>query len=394
MSHALARSYAAIIVDGASGKTMHARAADRPRHPASLTKLMTAYLTFEALQQGRVKLSDTVTVSSKAARQPASKLYLKQGDSLSIADALNALIIKSANDVAVALSEHLAVTEQNFAREMTLKAKQLGMGNSQFENASGLHDKNQITTARDMAKLARRLLQDFPNHAGYFNKDRFTFRGTTYYSHNRLMRQVDAIQGMKTGYTRASGYNLISLYRNDGKSLIGVVMGGNTAGERDRQMARLLTKFVPQAEVAHTPLLSASRAKRSNQQPVFKSRPTSINRNHPFYTTDSKVTDWRIGGYLVDQAHNGHDPVLAVLRRSWSIQIGAFTRKRDARQQLEKARAKMPELLASAAPYMMSVSTQGRVFYRARYRNFDEATAKTACRLLIENGMDCQAMAP
>ncbi|MGC6511295.1 MAG: serine hydrolase [Parvibaculales bacterium] len=390
----LARNYAAIIVDDATGKTLYHRAADLPRYPASLTKLMTAYLVFEALDQGHVKMNDMVIVSSKAARQPASKLYLKQGDGLSIENALNALIIKSANDVAVALGEHLAGSEQNFARDMTSKARQLGLRNTQFENASGLHDKNQITTARDMAKLARRLLADFPHYAGYFKNDRFTFRGTTFYTHNRLMRQVDAIQGMKTGYTNAAGYNLISLYQKGGKNLIGVVMGGKTAGQRDRQMARLLKKYIAHAQTADLSDMSAPLVANTVRQPVFKSRPTGANRNHPFYTTDSKVTNWRIGGYLVDQAQTDQDPLMAVLKQGWSIQIGAFTRQSDARRQLEKAREQMPDLLASAAPHMMSVSTRGGVFYRARYRNFDEAGAKSACLNLIEHGMDCQALAP
>jgi len=231
---------AALIVDGETGKVLYARNQDEERHPASLTKMMTLYLLFDALKKGQIALNSTIPVSAHAAVQKPTNLHLSSGDTLTVELAIKAVVVRSANDVAVAIAEALGGTESHFAEMMTAKARALGMRNTFYHNASGLPDNLQITTASDLAILARHLAYDFPQYYHYFSTPSFVFRGVEYPTHDNLIGRYRGADGIKTGYTGASGFNLVSSVVRDNTHVIGVVMGGRTSRKRDNEMIRLL----------------------------------------------------------------------------------------------------------------------------------------------------------
>ncbi len=232
--------YAAIVVDANSGEVLYARRADALRYPASITKVMTLYLTFEALATGRMSANDMVVFSSHAAVQAPTKIGLRSGEAMTVDQAIKAVTTKSANDVAVALAEKIGGTEARFAALMTLRAQELGMTNTRFVNASGLPDNRQITTARDIAILSRAVMRDYPQYYFYFGVKSFEFRGQTIANHNSLLRKMPGVDGLKTGYTNASGYNLAASAVRDGRRLITVVLGGASTAARDENVAELL----------------------------------------------------------------------------------------------------------------------------------------------------------
>ena len=232
-------NYAAIILD-ARGQVLHAAAADEPRFPASLTKMMTLYMLFEAMRDGRVQPGSRIAMSAEAASRPPSKLGLPAGYSLDLEDAILAVVTRSANDVAAAIGEHLGGSEERFAQMMTQRARSLGMTRSTFRNASGLPDTEQSTTARDMALLGSRLQTDFPRQYAYFSTTNFRWNNRQIHNHNHMLSAYDGADGIKTGYTRWSGFNIVTSARRDGVRLIGAVLGGGSWVERDRHMAELL----------------------------------------------------------------------------------------------------------------------------------------------------------
>jgi D-alanyl-D-alanine carboxypeptidase len=236
------RVQASIVVDAATGEVLSASNADISTYPASLTKMMTLYLLFEAMQDGRVKLTDSITFSKFAAGQAATNLNVDKGDRISVETAILALIVRSANDAATAIAEHLGGTEAGFARLMTNKAQMLGMTRTTFRNANGLPDPKQRTTARDMATLSIALVRDFPQYYGYFKRTSFKYRGVTFRGHNKLLKSFKGYDGIKTGYIRASGFNLASSAERDGRRLVVVVLGGTSPSMRDRRVADLLTQ--------------------------------------------------------------------------------------------------------------------------------------------------------
>jgi D-alanyl-D-alanine carboxypeptidase (penicillin-binding protein 5/6) len=232
--------YAAIVIDANSGEVLYARRADSPRYPASITKVMTLYLTFQALSTGKLHLTDRVVVSPHAAAQAPSKLGLAAGESVSVDEAIRAICTKSANDMAVALAEKLGGSEQAFAALMTLKAHELGMTNTHYANASGLPDARQISSARDIAILSRAIQRDFPQYYPYFSEATWTWHGQVTRNHNHLLERVPGVDGIKTGFTNASGFNLAASATRDGRRLIAVVLGGSTAVARDNHVIELL----------------------------------------------------------------------------------------------------------------------------------------------------------
>ena len=243
-----ARRYASIVIDSQTGRVLHADNPDRRAYPASLTKVMTLYMVFEALDIGKLKMNQELPVSRRAAGMPPSKLGLRQGSTIRVKDAIMALITKSANDVATVVAEALGGTEINFAKMMTAKAKSLGMKNTTFRNASGLPNKHQLSTARDMARLAQSLMRHFPRYYDLFSTRSFKYKGRNYRNHNKLLRTYQGTDGIKTGYTRASGYNLVaSAVRND-RRIIAVVFGGKTGRSRDKHMAKLLNRGFARAK--------------------------------------------------------------------------------------------------------------------------------------------------
>ncbi|MXN63573.1 D-alanyl-D-alanine carboxypeptidase [Stappia sp. GBMRC 2046] len=235
-----ARARAEIVIDARSGKALYELDADAPRYPASLTKMMTLYLLFEEVSAGKLNLDSPLRVSANAASQPPAKIGVKAGSTISVKDAAQAIAVKSGNDVAVVIAENISGSERAFARKMTQKAQALGMRRTRFVNASGLPDTAQVTTARDMATLARALKTRFPQYASYFRARSFSYGGRTFKATNNLLGRVAGVDGMKTGYIRLSGFNLAASARRGGKSLIVVVMGGPSEGARDRRVAELI----------------------------------------------------------------------------------------------------------------------------------------------------------
>ena len=231
---------AALVLDAETGRVLYARNADALRHPASLTKMMTLYLLFEQLKNGQMTLATPIAVSAHAAYQAPTKLYARPGTTIPVDDAIKAVVVLSANDIAVAIAEAIGGTESHFAEMMTAKARSWGMTHTFFHNASGLPDNLQITSAGDLGILARHLAYDFPQYFHYFSTYSFTWRGATHFTHDNLIGRYDGADGIKTGYTGASGFNLVSSVVRNGVHIIGVVMGGTTARRRDTEMVRLL----------------------------------------------------------------------------------------------------------------------------------------------------------
>ncbi len=248
-----------MVVDANTGAVLHNRAGDEKVYPASLTKMMTLYMTFELIELGRLDYDSKIKMTQEGADAAPSKLELEPGEELTVLSAIKALITKSANDVAIALAMHIGGTETNFARLMTNKARDLGMPNTTFRNASGLPDPEQTTTARDMITLGLRLQDDFPRHYRLFSTRSFTYGGKNFRNHNTLLARYSGTDGIKTGYTRASGFNLVTSVRRDGKHLVAAVFGGDTARERNTKMQSLLNAAFPKAstKVTRKPALVA-----------------------------------------------------------------------------------------------------------------------------------------
>src|SRR5271166_1973499 len=245
-------AFSAVVVDANSGRTLYAVEENGLRHPASITKVMTLYLLFEQLDMGAMTLQTRIPISEHAAAQEPSKLGLEPGETISVEDAIKAVVTRSANDIAVAIAEAIGHDESTFADMMTRKAHALGMTSTVYRNASGLPNDEQVTTARDLTVLARSLEDRFPRYFKYFSTHEFVYDGEVIGNHNHLLGRVDGVDGIKTGYTRASGFNLLSYVHRDGRSLVAVVMGGRTAGLRDRIMENLIEDHIAQASTAHT----------------------------------------------------------------------------------------------------------------------------------------------
>lgn len=249
--------YASIVIDADSGLVLHQRYADKRLHPASLTKVMTLLLLFDAIEDGRVRMNDRIRISRHASNMQPSKLGLKPGETIKVKDAIYALVTKSANDIAVAVAEHLGGSESKFAQAMTARAHEIGMSRTTFKNASGLHDRYQISTARDIAKMARYVIQTYPEYYEYFSRKSFTYQGKTYRNHNRLLGKYDGMDGMKTGYIRASGFNLVASAKRNGQRIIGVVFGGRSGNTRNAHMASLLDRGFDKASKIRVANLTA-----------------------------------------------------------------------------------------------------------------------------------------
>src|SRR5437763_3614653 len=244
--------YAAIVVDANSGEVMHAANADAPRHPASITKIMTLYLLFEQIEAGKLRLDSPLNCSAEAAAQAPTKLGVRPGQTITVEEAIKALVTKSANDAAVVVAEALGGDEETFARMMTRKARALGMNNTLYRNASGLPDDEQVTTARDQALLGRAIQDRFPRFYRYFSTAAFSFRGRPMRNHNHLLGRVEGVDGIKTGYTRSSGFNLVTSVRRGGRHIVAVVLGGASAGSRDARMRQLIEEYIDEGAAQRT----------------------------------------------------------------------------------------------------------------------------------------------
>src|SRR4051812_10641682 len=273
-------SFSSIIVDGNSGAALQANNPDASRHPASLTKIMTLYLLFERLDAGKMKLDTEMEVSAHASEQAPTKLGLRPGQTIKVEDAIKGLVTRSANDAAVVIAETIAGDEDGFAKLMTRKARALGMTKTVYRNASGLPNDEQITTARDQATLGRAIQDRFPRYYRYFSTTSFAYRGQSIRNHNRLLGNVEGVDGIKTGYTRASGFNLVTSMRRGNRHLVGVVLGGRSGGSRDAIMRNLLAenleKGANKRTVAAISERSPSEANADVAEDQARSRPTQM----------------------------------------------------------------------------------------------------------------------
>jgi D-alanyl-D-alanine carboxypeptidase len=276
--HASSEDYsppsASILVDGNNGATLEESNADGLRHPASLTKVMTLYLLFERLEAGRIGLDTQLAVSEHAAEQAPTKLGLKPGQTISVEDAIKGVVTRSANDAAVVIAENLGGSENAFAQLMTQKARALGMSHTTYVNASGLPDDDQVTTARDQALLGRAIQDRFPRYYRFFSTTEFVFHGVTIHGHNHLLGSVNGVDGIKTGYIRASGFNLITSVHRDGRYIVGVVLGGRSAFERDAHMRALIEGNIRLASTKRSaPVVAERAAPKSEPQQVALAKP-------------------------------------------------------------------------------------------------------------------------
>lgn len=272
--------YSAVVVEARTGTVLIDAGADQPRYPASLTKMMTLYMVFEALRDGRTQLNSRIVMSEEAASRPPSKLGIPPGGGLTVEQAILALVTKSANDVAAAVGEHVGGSEERFAQMMTMRARSLGMTQTRFRNASGLPDWDQVTTARDMATLGRRLFTDFPNRYHYFGTVHFAWGRAQIRNHNRMLGDYDGADGIKTGFINASGFNIVTSAQRDGVRLVGATFGGSSWVERDRHMGALLDQGFSRMGVAprapSSVMAAAAPAPRRNApaaRPVARSNP-------------------------------------------------------------------------------------------------------------------------
>jgi len=429
--------YASIVMDADTGQIIHQRHANKSLHPASLTKVMTLLLTFEALESGKINLKDRVRISRHAASMVPSKLGLPAGSSIRVKDAIYSLVTKSANDVAVALAEHLAGSERNFATRMTNKARDIGMRRTSFKNASGLHDVKQVSTARDMAKMARYVINVYPEYYRYFSRKTFNYNGKTYRSHNRLMDSYDGMDGMKTGYIGASGFNLIASAVRSDKRIIGVVFGGRSSKSRNTHMAELLDmgfRKVKTLRIVKAPVpLPKRKPAIAHAIAALNNTPTGTLTNsdrmagvNPLLQNgfekligegdfDPNISKRIETGLLAIAAHKGgtqtpsltagpatgsaqkarmipakYAPVSVNNNKPWSVQIGAFTSRVATDKAIHKALKSLPGTYSSAQPIIAPLKTADGWLFRARLTGFTKDDALSACNYI----RDCLPVAP
>lgn len=444
---------AAIVVDAKTGKVLYASNADTKAYPASLTKMMTLYLTFEALEAGRITLETRIKVSANAAAEPPSKLGVKAGNTITVKDAILSLVTRSANDMATALAEHLGGgSETRFATMMTTRARSLGMRNTTFKNAHGLPNTAQVTTARDMSLLGRALQDRFPTYFRYFKTTSFTYAGAKIGNHNRLLGRVQGVDGIKTGYTRASGFNLVSSVNLPDRRLVAVVLGGSSGSSRDAYMEKLLKQYIPKASrgprtaplilpkgidlpfetpsedlIASAPIVEEEEVAVLEVMPTPRLRPASAvsayaaEETAPIAPAAAAVTDiatlipeeYRAQGDIADDQDAAvaelppPTPIAAAdavgmerfadmpTMTGWKIQLAATPTQASALTVLQKARAAaVAEVFANTAPYTEPLEQGSQTLYRARIAGFagkDEAQA--ACEFLVKQKFACYAVA-
>ncbi|CAN7297930.1 D-alanyl-D-alanine carboxypeptidase [Rhizobium sp. LjRoot258] len=435
--------YAGIVVDTKTGNVLYSENADRLQYPASLTKMMTLYLTFEALEQGRIRLDTSVPFSAHASAQAPTKLGVRPGGTITVEQAVLGLVTLSANDASTALGELLAGTEDRFAQVMTAKAHALGMTRTTYRNANGLPNTAQMTTARDQARLGIALRQHFPQYYGYFSTQSFKFGNRVIRSHNRLVGSVRGVDGIKTGYTRAAGFNLVSSVQVDGKSIVGVVLGGASTPARDNQMRKLIATYLPKAssrggssdliaqtapqaaapaaetrvasavpevspprpaptpdtryQTASAQVAYADVAKSKSDNPLLQQEmpaPTKVKTQAVKQASVATPTPAPV--YMPpEQGDTSVDELTTASTREpqqtgWAVQIGVSGSKEGAMDLLDGAKNKAGKALRSAKP--LAVANAGS--YRARFGGFDDQRAAVnACNALKRAGVKCWATA-
>jgi len=393
--------YAAFVVDGNTGVVLHSRRSQAERHPASLTKMMTLYLLFQAIEEGEIGLNDQIRVSANAASAPPSKLGIAAGSTLSVENAIRALVIKSANDIAVAVGERLSGTESRFSQHMTTRGEELGLSTTVFRNASGLPNAEQITTARDMARLAFALQRDFPQFFHYFQETSFTWGETTFQNHNSLVGRVEGVSGLKTGYIRSSGFNLVVTAERGDHNLVAVVLGGPTAASRDAHAEELLeaafTSLERREDTRLFAELSSPRLNPVRQQDAIANDVAALNLNPPIEMGSAQSAP-SVRILLEDESSNPQTQDTSTSGQRtrsghWSIQVGAYNTADAARDRLDQL-ASTSNTLSLAQPAARSVEINGRRLWRARFETLTAIDAQRACDLLSSLNEPCYTVAP
>ena len=334
---------AAIVIDFDTEEVLFEVNADTRNYPASLTKIMTLYIVFDYIKKGKLSFDSQLSVSSVAASRSPSKLYLEEGSSIKVRDAVNALIIKSANDVATVVAENIAGTEKEFAKLMTSYAKNLGMRSTTFKNASGLPNRAQLTTARDIAKLSHALISNFPNEYKLFSNTKFSYKGKTYKTHNKLMLSYEGADGIKTGYIKASGFQLAFSAVRDDKRLIGIIFGGDTGSQRNKSLKIIMDKEFAELNIKSN----------NNKKEIVKKE------------------------------------IKVVKKNNYSIVVGTFKYRNSAEKQIKLIKSKYPVSTKDKNSNIVLIKVSGKQLYESRFENFSKKEAYTACKRLKKYNRDC-----
>ncbi|MET3521303.1 D-alanyl-D-alanine carboxypeptidase family protein [Mesorhizobium abyssinicae] len=435
----MAAKSAAIVIDAKTGKVLYSSDANGRRYPASLTKMMTLYLTFEALAKGRISKNTPVPFSAHAAAEPPTKLGVKPGGSVSVDTAILSMVTKSANDSATALGELIGGNEANFARMMTAKARQLGMNGTVFRNANGLPDPGQFTTAHDMAMLGIALREHFPQYYGYFSQRSFLYGRQRINGHNRLLGRIKGVDGIKTGYTRASGYNLVSSVNDGDRKLVAVVMGGASGRSRDNQMAGLINAYMPRASTrgggalvakagGGNPISALAKvflpkhdAPTPDEKPAVEDEATvaSADDSAPVVEETAPVVEdttpvvqikkvktvavaavaaapapQAVAAYAEPEPAPAVDPVkTASVPSGWAVQVASSPKQSEAQAFLDKTSKQAPKVLADASAFTVAFDKDGVTYYRARFGGFSSKDAAwNACTALKKKKISCYAV--
>lgn len=366
--------YASFIINENTKRIYHNANADTRNYPASLTKIMTLYLVFDALKSKKISMSSKFKVSKRATRQPPSKLNLSAGSNITVKNAILALVTKSANDVATVIAENLGKSERNFARLMTRKAKKLGMTRTTFRNASGLPNRGQLSTARDMATLGIAIRKNHPKFFKLFKTKSFIYKGIKYTNHNNLLGSYSGTDGIKTGYTNASGFNLVASVERNGQRIIGVVFGGKKARSRDKHMVTLLNKYF----------------KTSLSKPLVRiAKPSELPKTRPkIVVAEKNIKNFNIPPEIINNI------IPNDIEEDWFIQIGAFKNRLNAHKAARNARNIVPEQLGNLPASLSKItksSTNNNLQYlwRVRFVELAENQARSVCAELWTSGLSC-----
>ena len=355
-------STSSIMIDAETGKILSQSNADERRYPASLTKLMTLYLTFEAIDHGYLSMNDKLTVSRKAANMEPSRLGLRPGETIKVKTAVNALIVKSANDCATVLAEALADSEAEFAKKMTAKAKELGMKNTTFKNASGLPNAEQKTTARDMSLLASAMYHNFPNYYNLFAQKTYSYNGRTLYTHNHVLKKFKGADGMKTGYTHAAGFNIVTSAQRNGNRVIAVTMGHRTLNERDNKVMNMMENGL-------------TRLAQNDRDTTAR-----------MYAQLNPVVSEAVAEPIKMAANTSTDKI-------WGVQIGAFSNYAKARNYALKVKRNTRQVFKGKDISVEPVAAGSAIVYRSKIIGFAKNDADNACKKLKSKNQSCIVVA-
>lgn len=395
----LSRAYSSIVIDAANGAVLQEDNADAQKYPASLTKMMTLYLVFDALETGKLTLNTRLPVSAHAAEQSPTKLGLRAGEQIAVRDVILGMVTRSANDAAVVAAEALGGSEEHFAELMTQRARRLGMASSTFQNASGLPNPMQMTTARDLSRLSRALIRDFPQHYVYFSTPEFTYAGQRMANHNHLMSWYEGMDGIKTGFINAAGFNLAASAVRDNRRLIGVVLGGPSPVARDHYMGKLLdAAFAEQGIQPRTDMREASapapRGKHGKPAAVAAAEATAKKTKRRHSETDVAAASAAAPGATLPLSRKpGADN-----EHGWAIQVGAFNKIEGARRAAETATKLAAAPLVDASIEISSLRVKkhkhNAAVHRARLMGLTSDQAHDACNILVKNDRDCVVLSP